>query len=65
MSMHNTESRLRAISTKFQPMQTSSVFLQRVPSEQWQVTSFRLIPLLTHVSFRCTVPLSTDTLGSI
>jgi hypothetical protein len=28
------------------------------PSEQWQVISFRLIPLKTPVSFRWTVPLS-------
>jgi hypothetical protein len=27
------------------------------PSEQWQVMSFRLIPLQTPVSFRWTVPL--------
>jgi hypothetical protein len=27
------------------------------PSEQWQVISFRLIPLKTPVSFRWTVPL--------
>jgi hypothetical protein len=32
--------------------------LKKNPSEQWQVISCRLIPLLTHVSFRCTVPLS-------
>jgi hypothetical protein len=31
---------------------------KKYPSEQWQVISCRLIPLLTHVSFRCTVPLS-------
>jgi hypothetical protein len=30
---------------------------KKYPSEQWQVISCRLIPLLTHVSFRCTVPL--------
>jgi hypothetical protein len=28
------------------------------PSEQWQIISFRLIPLTTPVSFRWTVPLS-------
>jgi hypothetical protein len=28
------------------------------PSEQWQIISFRLIPLKTPVSFRWTVPLS-------
>jgi hypothetical protein len=28
------------------------------PSEQWQVISFRLIPLKTSVSFRWTVPVS-------
>jgi hypothetical protein len=28
------------------------------PSEQWQVISFRLIPLKTPVSFRWTVPLN-------
>jgi hypothetical protein len=28
------------------------------PSEQWQVISFRLIPLKTPVSFRWTVPFS-------
>jgi hypothetical protein len=27
------------------------------PSEQWQILSFRLIPLKTPVSFRWTVPL--------
>jgi hypothetical protein len=27
------------------------------PSEQWQIISFRLIPLKTPVSFRWTVPL--------
>jgi hypothetical protein len=31
--------------------------LKKYPSEQWQVISCRLIPLLTHVSFSCTVPL--------
>jgi hypothetical protein len=28
------------------------------PSEQWQIISFRLIPLKTPVSFRWTVPLN-------
>jgi hypothetical protein len=30
------------------------------PSEQWQIISFRLIPLKTPVSFRWTVPLMMD-----
>jgi hypothetical protein len=35
------------------------------PSEQWQVKSFRLIPLKTPVSFRWTVPLNCFTIGLI
>jgi hypothetical protein len=30
--------------------------LKKLPAEQWQVISYRLIPRLTPVSFRCTVP---------
>jgi hypothetical protein len=33
------------------------------PSEQWQIISFRLIPLKTPVSFRWTVPLSLNHLS--
>jgi hypothetical protein len=36
---------------------------KKCPSEQWQVICCRLIPLLTHVSFRCTVPLTNNILN--
>jgi hypothetical protein len=34
--------------------------LKKCPSEQEETISCRLIPLLTHVSFRWTVPLSRE-----
>jgi hypothetical protein len=35
------------------------------PSEQWQIISFRLIPLKTPVSFHWTVPLNHQTIKKI